>query len=268
MERRATGTGVIDVPARNWSFLPNGESGFVTLMYHIVDDTVLDPISVSADTFRLHMRVLRAHDFTVLSLNDAIRIVKGEATAARRAVLVTFDDGYADNILTALPILREHGIPATLFVPTAYIGGINRWNPRVKFDTRHADWDELRDWVAAGLDIGGHAHDHTHIARLHGEELRASIDRNRALLERELGTAVRGFAYPYGEFTAEARALVRSRYDIGFSVDDGTWSPASDPYAINRIAVWPGCTEEELLDEIDRAFGLLVHETAQQTRPE
>jgi peptidoglycan/xylan/chitin deacetylase (PgdA/CDA1 family) len=223
-------------------------------MYHIVDDAIDDVIAVSESSFESQMSGLCDQGFSVLTMNQAIRVARREERAPDRAVLITFDDGYADNVHTALPILARYRLPATLFVPTAYVGQLNRWNPRVGYDTRHATWDELRCWVAAGLEVGGHAHDHTRMNRLGESELGPSLDRNKRTLEAELGVEVRAFAYPYGYFTDGAKSAVQERYDIAFSVDDGVWCPWLDRYAINRMGVWPGCSAAELFHAIARVL--------------
>ncbi len=94
------------------------------LMYHgVMPDEVAvaegDCLQVKASDFRQQMEYLKKH-YAVCSLHEAYSQI-GEAGAKPRAV-VTFDDGYANNYLTAFPILRELGIPATIFVVTGKIG--------------------------------------------------------------------------------------------------------------------------------------------------
>jgi peptidoglycan/xylan/chitin deacetylase (PgdA/CDA1 family) len=93
------------------------------LVYHSIADVERDPfgITVSPADFEGQMEVL-AHRFNVLTLEQLCAgLDRGELPD--RAVVVTFDDGYANNLTAALPSLTAHGVPATLFVATGYIGG-------------------------------------------------------------------------------------------------------------------------------------------------
>lgn len=210
---------------------------FVTLMYHIVDRRIDAAIAVSETAFEAQLRHLRRDGCDLLTLERAIRIVRGEEAAPERGVLVTFDDGYADNLYAAMPRLREHGVEATMFVPTAYIGQSNAWNTRATYSIRHLDWRELQRWLALGGRIGGHTHAHERATEVSPPQLRASIDENGRLLAERLGVTPAAFAYPYGTLSAEAREAVAARYEIAFSVEEGSWDPCADRFAINRMAV-------------------------------
>ncbi len=75
----------------------------------------------STATFRRHLELVR-EQCEVLTLGEAVSVVKGERHTARPAAVITFDDGYRDNYDHALPVLREMGLPATVFVSTGAIG--------------------------------------------------------------------------------------------------------------------------------------------------
>jgi len=89
----------------------------VILIYHRVTALQSDPemIAVTPGNFRRHMEYLKQH-WPILRLEEEWPDMR------ERAVVVTFDDGYADNVLEALPILEEVGVPATFFVSTGHIG--------------------------------------------------------------------------------------------------------------------------------------------------
>ena len=108
------------------------ERRVLILLYHRVADADLDPwaLAVSPDNFAEHLQVLRRHG-RVMGLGDlAAALVEGKLP--RRAIVVTFDDGYADNLINAKPLLEEFDVPATVFVASGYIG-----------EDREFWWDEL-----------------------------------------------------------------------------------------------------------------------------
>lgn len=102
------------------------------LLYHRVAETDSDPwqLAVTPQHFREHLQVLRKYgrSMPLQKLSAAMR----KSNLPRRAVIVTFDDGYADNLLNAKPILEEYDVPATVFITTGYSGA-----------NREFWWDEL-----------------------------------------------------------------------------------------------------------------------------
>lgn len=108
------------------------ERRLAILMYHRVlpQPDPLYPGDLDARTFEWQMDLLARH-FRTLRLDLAVEYLRAGALP-RRAVCVTFDDGYADNVDVALPILSRAGIPATFFIATGYLDGGMMWNDAVK----------------------------------------------------------------------------------------------------------------------------------------
>ena len=106
------------------------------LAYHRIADMRSDPwgLAVSPRHFEEHLDVL-VHARTVLPMRELVHRL-GDGTLPQGAVALTFDDGYADNLLNAKPILERHGVPATVFIATGYVGG-----------KREFWWDRLRALV-------------------------------------------------------------------------------------------------------------------------
>src|SRR5687768_16576249 len=98
------------------------------LIYHrvIPEPDPLLPDEICARQFDWHLALL-GRWFRVLALAEAVAQLR-DGTLPARAACVTFDDGYADNVSAALPLLRKHGMPATFFLATAYLVGGRMWN--------------------------------------------------------------------------------------------------------------------------------------------
>src|SRR5262245_60408758 len=92
-------------------------SPLCVLMYHKVNDTRHNSVTVPPALFDQQMGALASLGYDVVSLDDVITHYTAGAPLPRHPVLLTFDDGYEDNLRHALPILERHGYPATLFVP-------------------------------------------------------------------------------------------------------------------------------------------------------
>ena len=123
---------------------------FFTLNYHIINRAISDKIAISEEAFEQQLAYLREHGYTTLSLAQAIADIDGTQKAPSRSLLLTFDDGYADNAHVALPLLQACDMRATLFVITGYIGQSNRWNTRACYDAQHMNWNDLRHWHESG----------------------------------------------------------------------------------------------------------------------
>src|SRR5712691_11916957 len=121
------------------------------LVYHRVvpEHDPLLPDLVCAKEFDWQLEVL-ARWFTVLSLRDAAARLRS-GTLPVRSACVTFDDGYADNVTVALPILRRRGVTATFFLATSFMHGGRMWNDSVIETIRRAQGDTL-DARCVGLD--------------------------------------------------------------------------------------------------------------------
>lgn len=138
---------------------------------------------------------------------------------------ISFDDAHRSLLEHALPVLRELGVTATVFVPTAYVGTSDEW----------LDWDGLRRLRDEGWTIGSHTHSHPRMGhRLYAETeerhqhrlVHEELYRSRELLERELGESPRLFAYPYGEAPELARMCVHdARFEAAFTVHPGGVQP-------------------------------------------
>ena len=115
-----------------------GPPGLAVVTYHRVlagPDPIL-PSEPDIRRFRTQVSFLAAH-FRVMPLRDALQRL-GDGTLPRRAVCITFDDGYANNAHCALPILQSVGVPATVFVATGFLDGGCMWNDVVIESFRRA----------------------------------------------------------------------------------------------------------------------------------
>jgi peptidoglycan/xylan/chitin deacetylase (PgdA/CDA1 family) len=184
--------------ARVWAHWPLPRAAAVAVLgYHRVEDDG-GPMAVSRQTFLVHMGVLEAERERqpVLDLDDAVgRLAAG--TAPRRAVVVTFDDAWADNHANALSPLVEHRVPATLFVPSRLLDTPGRL-------TRQ----QLLEMAAAGIRVGAHSRTHVDLTACSDAQLEWEVRGSREDLEDLLGATCTRFAYPNGLVDGRVHAAV------------------------------------------------------------
>jgi peptidoglycan/xylan/chitin deacetylase (PgdA/CDA1 family) len=154
-----------------------------------------------------------------------------------RPIGITFDDGYKDFYTQAFPVLRKYGFGATVFLPTAYMGG--------QFLGKDClSWTEVGELGRNGIEFGSHTVTHPILHTLGDRDLRAELHASKQEIEDRTGTEVSLFSYPYA-FPQEDRAFIRrlSRileecgYRWGVTTRIGRADKEQDPYSLKRIPV-------------------------------
>jgi peptidoglycan/xylan/chitin deacetylase (PgdA/CDA1 family) len=218
------------------------------LMYHKVNDLWPNPTTVPTSVFGEQMALLGELGYTPVSL-DAVRdhYVSG-APLPERAVLITFDDGYRDNLENALPVLRRHGYPAVLFVP---IGFLDDGRPLPHEESLLAlgirnetlGWDELAELEAGGVRIESHGIGHRPLSELEPGEALREIALSKLRLEDRLGREVDAYAFVKGslaDYRPEHASLVQQAgYKLAFTSVSGANGPRSDRFRLRRYNVEP-----------------------------
>jgi peptidoglycan/xylan/chitin deacetylase (PgdA/CDA1 family) len=215
------------------------------LMYHSIGTTTMAKFrafAVDPAEFADQMDYLNSQGYQTLTAAEvAVRQATGTPLPERSLVL-TFDDAYDDFYTAALPVLRKHGFSSTLYVPTGCVGTTAWFNAFMGGEVHPMmSWEALRDTLTEGVEIAAHSHTHPHLDLLPAARVRDEVTRSRGLLEDRLGTAVDGFAYPFGYWNRVARAAVA---DVGFryavAVADLRMSPGDDMFTLPRLTVRAG----------------------------
>jgi peptidoglycan/xylan/chitin deacetylase (PgdA/CDA1 family) len=223
--------------------IARGREPVQILFYHRVADEHPNDWTMSRKTFEKQIDWLRAH-FDLVSMAEAqARIAAGQNH--RPTVCLTFDDGYADNMRFAVPLLLKHRIPFTYFVTTGHLLSGKPFPHDVKAGRPLAPntIDQLRRLVAAGVEIGGHTRSHADAGRLSHDELVQEISGCKGVLEDAMGCNVRYFAFPYGlhqNMSTDAFLVAREAgYDGVCSAYGGYNFPGDDPFHLRRIHADP-----------------------------
>ena len=228
MPLRMLGLSLLLVAGHVWA-----ASGGVVLAYHHVAEDTPASTSISPEDFRGHLAYLRDNGFNVVGLDVMMKALRGGGELPERAVAITFDDGYSSIYETAFPMLRSFGYPFTLFLSTG---------PTDRRMRGYMSWEQIGEMADAGVVVANHMVEHQHmLERLEGESEAAWIERLRAeLLAAEqtilehTGQSHRFFAYPYGEFNAPIKEMLREEDFTGFAQNSGAIGPSSDFLALPR----------------------------------
>jgi peptidoglycan/xylan/chitin deacetylase (PgdA/CDA1 family) len=206
------------------------------LMYHRVTHSPAR-LAVTEAAFAAQQRFLAAR-YHVIGLEELLAHTRSGKALPPNAVLLTFDDGYRDNLELAKPILDKYGHPATVFVPTKFIGTDEPLpHDSCQSPAPTLSWDELRE-LAGSFSVGSHAVSHQVLSRLSLTDAAAELKFSRQTLERELGRPVTAFSYPKGSIgdfnNATQRLAARAGYELVFTTLPGINRYGFDPRLIRR----------------------------------
>lgn len=290
-------------------------SRLLVLCYHgvVSDDTPNDRrtrTAVTRSQFDFQLRELGRH-WTPISIHEVLEACYHGSRLPRNAVLITFDDGFCNNLTLAAPLLRHYGFPAVFFVTTGHIGTTNLlWTQEVvervctwpescvpvpaphgqtrplpvvfqhrveiasdivadckrlpneqRLDylqrlNKHAipplspwqhelydfaDWEEVRELVRQGFDVGAHTVDHPILTSLCYEDLDCQLSQSRQTIETELGRPCPWIAYPNGSYHdfdgAILEAVHRCGYQLGFTLCETRNTIPINALAIDRLCI-------------------------------
>ncbi len=191
-------------------------------MYHKIDHGyATSKLSVSPQSFRRQIEFIVRKNIKVISLEQLVDMSVG------RTVAITFDDGFLNNYFHAFPVLKEYGMPSTIFIITDRIGGDN-----------YVTWDQIREMAKNGVNIGSHTKSHRPLIELSEAEAREEIIGSKRTLEDALGMRIKAFSYPLGAFNDEIIDIVKR---AGYSSACATNPPAkykgTDPFSLRRIKI-------------------------------
>jgi peptidoglycan/xylan/chitin deacetylase (PgdA/CDA1 family) len=200
----------------------------VVLLYHGVapSNQRIDPgfLRVHPAAFRAQLDLLMEAGFEFVTVAEFAERLDGPEPPAG-LVALSFDDGMDDNHTVVLPLLRERGLRASVYVATGLIGKPNPWIASGS-GARMMTVEELRDLVSAGFEIGAHSVTHPDFSRLDFEDCLREASESKLALEELLGTAVRTFAYPFCFYGPAAVAAVRAAgFDAAVTCQGlGSWN--------------------------------------------
>lgn len=209
----------------------------VILMYHAIDPPGRWSgwrWAVSDDDFRRQLDLLARYAIRTVRLSDVVG-------AQDTSVVITFDDGYADNHRYALSALVERGQVATWFIPGDRVGRSADWVAAEGEERPLMDGSQLHDLLQAGMEIGGHGCTHRDLTTLSDGELEREVVIGRRALEERIGCALPTFAYPFGLHDDRVRrAVAAAGYRYACTTRPGWWGSDSDPLQLRRVAIFGG----------------------------
>ncbi len=200
----------------------------IVLNYHKVDNQN-HSLSVLPPDFEQQMAFLKENGYHTVTPHEMYMAFTDGAPLPTNPVLITFDDGYADNYTYAYPILKKYGMKAAIFVITSLMG-----------KPGYLTWGQAAEMEASGVvSIESHTVTHGSLTDLTDEQIRYELTEAKHDIEQRLGKEVEFLAYPTGAYNLHIASLVQEAgYKGAFTVRYGNMDRAANFYAIERVPIF------------------------------
>lgn len=195
----------------SWKHSYLRDSSVPILGYHRIGESSrgdpLGPFTVSPVDFARQMSFLSKAGYQSLSLYEYIAMDAKAKISSRRRFVITFDDGYRDYYLTALPILRKFGFGATVFLVSDWFLHGNDFRESPNPMLRKEDIAEMKQWETH---FGAHSCSHPSLPSLSAREAWQEISASKEILEEHLRRPIDFFSYPYGQSDERLQSLTKT----------------------------------------------------------
>ena len=227
----------------------DGKSVPVLLYHNVLEsyDSSDSIVTITPERLEEHITALLNAGYTPISFDNYIDASKGTYELPEKPVIITFDDGYETNYTYAYPILKKHGVLATIFVAVESVG-------KKPGDYPHFTWEQAREMNQSGLiSIQSHTYTHRDITLLSQFEALREIRYSKYLIEKNLGTKCKVLAFPYGFHNPTHIKLAHDAgYDLTVKVGNyGKNTPGQGQDALVRITVYGSWTGKDLTGRIN-----------------
>ena len=203
------------------------------LMYHKVQDLppyasaferewVVAPASLDAQ-----LNYLATKGYTTISLDQAVDGLSGRAPLPAKPIVLTFDDGWRSQYVSALPLLKKYRQTATFYIVSGYMG----YNA-------YMDWAMTEELKNAGMTIAAHTIDHADLTRKSPADLEREVRDSKVLLESRLNISITHFAYPFGAYNNRVvEAVKQAGYRTATTVNPASLKNPVSPLLLPRLRV-------------------------------
>lgn len=208
--------------------MTNENVGVPVLYYHSVDPSEANEVIISPEKLKEQLTFIKNSGYTTLTISELNNYILNNAPIPEKSIVITFDDGYADNYINAFPILKELDIKATIFV-------ISNFTDKDGYYMTSQQIKEMSDY---GIDIQSHTASHSHLNQLTYEEQLSELKTSKEKLESIIGKPIISVAYPFGDYDDNTiLASEEAGYSLAFNTNKGLADRDDNPLNLNRIYI-------------------------------
>jgi peptidoglycan/xylan/chitin deacetylase (PgdA/CDA1 family) len=182
---------------------------------------------VNTAEFQEMIAYLKQAGYNPVSQKQLFKALFQNEKLPEKAVMITFDDGYADNYSVAAPVLEKYGYPATFYIVTGSVGS-----------AEYMSWEQIKDLDRRGMDIGSHSETHLDLTLLSAADLRSELSGSAAAITSQIGHPVYWLSFPGGSYDQDVlRFTAEAGYLLAVTTDPGEQQSSDSPYGLMRYRV-------------------------------
>ncbi len=205
--------------------------GVPVLNYHQINNEDHNSLTLSDKEFEAQMNYLYREGYNAISPDQLADYLQYDKKLPPNPILITLDDGYADNYRVAYPILQKYHFTATIFVITDFVSHY----------PKYLTWNQIKEMSDDGLSFEDHTLSHISLPKASDEEISKQLIKSKEALEWHIGKKVEYLAYPGGEYDQRVIQLTKDAgYRAAFTVNFGRDRVNSIMYTLNRIPIFGG----------------------------
>jgi len=204
------------------------------LMYHHLLDLDADAseelraYTAAPADFAAQMAYLAGQGYHTIHFSDLLAYFDEGRPLPEKPVIITFDDGWVDVYTIAYPILKEHQMTATFFIPTNWIGNVEG----------EISWAQIEELSRNGFEFGSHSFTHPYLTTADPETLAMELELPKKALEEHIGKPVIALAYPFGLYDQTViQATEKAGYTVAVTIDPGQWVSKENLLTLRRIGI-------------------------------
>lgn len=219
----------------NWWRIPISYNHPRILMYHSINEhknEKFDKWRVAPKDFEKHISWLKKNGFNSYTISELLSL----KTLPKKAVCITFDDGFMDNYKNAYPILKKYGFKATIYIVPNQIN--NHWDQKnTSFISCMLNNEQIIQMCDI-VEFGSHTMSHINLEKLEIKEVVDELKNSKKAVEKITKIECNSFAYPYGKYNfALSKICMEAGYKNAVTVKRGVYKKGDDKFEIKRIGI-------------------------------
>lgn len=213
------------------------------LMYHAVttDVSQSNGLTISTENLEAQFRYLKENGYTSLHFGD-LQQLKSSTNFPKKAVIITFDDVYVNQLELAYPLLQKYGLKSCFYIPFQYVNGVDTWNTG---EMKLMSVAQLKSMDEATIELGLHSFAHKKYDELSEDEINEDFEKSEAFIVENQLDVSNVLAYPYGKFPRKNpaqnmffNALVKHQVSYGLRIGNRVNTfPFKDNYQVQRLDI-------------------------------
>ncbi|EKE06800.1 MAG: polysaccharide deacetylase [uncultured bacterium] len=206
------------------------------LMFHYVEDISANTsdklrynLSFSPEKLEQFLQYFKKNNIETLTFWDVKDILEGKKKMPKKAVILTFDDGYTSHYKDAFRLLQKYEMKGVFYIIT-----------NATLNTKeHLNWEEIKEMSDAGQEIGSHTVNHLDLSLVSLEKQKKEIVESKKMIEEKIAKPVISFCYPSGKYNASSLKLIKENYLFARTTQAGKYFSFDNRYENPTVRIFP-----------------------------